>query len=68
MDAVPRLVDVDLIAPFHLCREAARLMSNQGEGRIINVTSIAGSTANAGDAAYIAAKGGLEALTWALAA
>ena len=37
-------------------------------GRIINVTSIAGPRARAGDAAYTAAKGGLEALTRALAA
>ncbi|MDM9384000.1 SDR family oxidoreductase [Chlorogloeopsis sp. ULAP01] len=68
LDAVRRLIEVDLIAPFNLCREAARLMSQQGEGRIINITSIAGSIAGAGDIAYTAAKGGLEALTRALAA
>src|SRR5262245_34131968 len=26
MDAVRRLINVDLVAPFHVCREAARLM------------------------------------------
>ncbi len=37
-------------------------------GRIINITSIAGRIARSGDAAYTATKGGLEALTRALAA
>ena len=47
---------------------SARLMIPRRSGRIINVTSIAGPLARAGDAAYIAAKGGLTALTRALAA
>ena len=68
MDAVRRLVEADLIAPFNLSREAARLMIENREGRIVNITSIAGPIAGAGDAAYTAAKGGLEALTRALAA
>ena len=68
MEAVRRLVEVDLVAPFKLCREAARLMIDQGGGRIVNVTSIAGPIADAGDPAYTAAKGGLEALTRAVAA
>ncbi|MFA7669493.1 MAG: SDR family oxidoreductase [Burkholderiaceae bacterium] len=64
-----RMLDVNLIAPFMLCREAAERMIQRGEGgRIINVTSIAGPIAGAGDAAYTAAKGGLAALTRALAA
>lgn len=63
-----RLLEVDLVAPFELCRRAARLMMERGEGRIVNVTSIAGSIARAGDAAYAAAKGGLDSLTRALAA
>jgi gluconate 5-dehydrogenase len=68
LDAVRQLVDVNLIAPFNVSREAARLMIDGGGGRIINVTSIAGPIANVGDAAYTAAKGGLEALTRSLAA
>jgi gluconate 5-dehydrogenase len=66
--AVRRLIEVDLIAPFNLCRQAARLMIEQGEGRIINIASIAALIAGAGDAVYTAAKGGLSALTRALAA
>ena len=68
MDAVRQLIDANLIASFNLCQEAARLMIENGEGKIINITSIAGPIAGAGDAVYTAAKGGLEALTRALAA
>lgn len=64
-----KLLEADLVAPFELARRAARLMIAQGcDGRIINITSIAGPLANDGDAAYTAAKGGLLALTRALAA
>lgn len=66
---VRKLLEADLIAPFELSRRAARLMiTNACGGRIINITSIAGAIANEGDAAYTAAKGGLAALTRALAA
>lgn len=68
LNAVRRLVETNLIAPFNLSRKAARLMIEQGEGRIINITSIAGPIADAGDAVYTTAKGGLEALTRTLAA
>ena len=67
--SVQALLNVDLVAPFELARRAAALMRAQGRGgRILNVTSIAGPLARAGDAAYTAAKGGLDALTRALAA
>jgi gluconate 5-dehydrogenase len=62
-----RLLEIDLVAPFHLAREAARLMIERRDGRIINITSVAGPIAHPGDAIYTAAKGGLEALTRALA-
>lgn len=68
MDAVRQLINADLVAPFNLSREAAKLMMENNYGRIINITSIVGQIAGAGDAVYTAAKGGLEALTRALAA
>ncbi len=68
LDDVRRLIEADLVAPFNLSRQAARLMIAAGGGRIVNITSIAGPIASAGDAAYTAAKGGLAALTRALAA
>jgi gluconate 5-dehydrogenase len=68
LEDVRAMFDVDLLAPFDVSREAARLMIPAKHGRIINITSIAGPLARAGDAAYTAAKGGLDALTRALAA
>jgi len=66
---VRRMLEVNLIAPFTLCREVAqRMIARDSGGRIINVTSIAGPIANTHDAAYTSAKGGLAALTRALAA
>lgn len=65
-DAVRRVIDVNLVAPLQLSRRVAAVMPVGG--RIINVTSIAGPIARAGDVAYTASKGGLEALTRALAA
>ncbi|RJF88590.1 SDR family oxidoreductase [Oleomonas cavernae] len=64
--AVRDLLEVSLVAPLHLARRAAALMP--AGGRIINITSIAGPIARSGDPAYTAAKGGLDALTRALAA
>ena len=68
LDDVRRLLDVDLVAPLGLARLAAAPMTAAGRGRIINVTSIAGPMARPGDAVYTTAKGGLAALTRALAA
>ena len=66
--ALRELLEANLVSAWHLCREAARPMRAQAFGRIINVTSIAGPIARAGDAAYTTGKGALEALTRALAA
>jgi gluconate 5-dehydrogenase len=62
-----RVSEVNLTASFGLARAALEKMLPQRNGRIIFVTSIAGPIARAGDAAYTAAKGGLAALTRALA-
>lgn len=69
LEDVRRLIEADLIAPFELGRRAAKLLIDKKcRGRIINITSIAGLIANKGDAVYTTAKGGLLALTRALAA
>jgi gluconate 5-dehydrogenase len=67
-EALRELLETNLISAWTLCREAARPMRAQRSGRIINITSIAGPIARAGDAAYTTAKGGLAAMTRALAA
>ena len=61
------MLDVNLAAPFDLARRAAMQMQAKGKGRIINITSIAADIAR-GDVLYTASKGGLAALTRALAA
>lgn len=73
LDALPaqalrELLETNLVGAWHLCREASVTMRRQGHGRLINVTSIAGPIARAGDAAYTTSKGALEAMTRALAA
>lgn len=69
LDDVRRVLDVNLVAPFELARQAARAMIARGTGgRIVNVTSVVADVGKPGDAAYIAAKGGLASLTRALAA
>ncbi len=67
-DDLTQMLAVNLTASFDMGKRAADLMARTGRGRIIMVTSIAGPRARVGDAAYIAAKGGLEALTRAFAA
>lgn len=66
--AIRALTDANLVAPLLIARAAARAMIAKGAGRIINITSIAGPIANRGDALYTITKGGLDALTRALAA
>jgi len=57
----------NLVAPYSLARAAAIGMKARGWGRIILLSSMSASHARAGDIAYISAKGGVEALTRALA-
>ena len=66
-EAFSEMLDVNLTAAFGMARAIAPGMAGGGRGAIVNVTSIAGPFARAGDIAYTAAKGGLEALTRALA-
>lgn len=61
-------LEANLIGAMWLARAAAQAMIPRKSGRIINVTSIAARMAIIPDAAYVASKGGLEALTHSLAA
>ncbi len=62
-----RVTAVNLDAPFALARAASRSMVAAGAGRIINIGSIMGTVARPTIPAYVAAKGGVAALTKALA-
>ena len=61
------VLDVDLSAPFRLARAALRGMLRRRAGRIIGISSLIGSTGNAGQVNYAAAKAGLVGMTKALA-
>ena len=61
------VLDVDLTAPFRLCRAALKGMVRRRAGRIVGISSIVGATGNPGQANYAAAKAGLAGMTKALA-
>jgi NAD(P)-dependent dehydrogenase (short-subunit alcohol dehydrogenase family) len=63
-----RVMDINLLGPFLLCREIGTLMLQQRSGSIINVASIAGLLGVADRSAYNASKHGLIGLTRTLAA
>mgnify|MGYP001578224730 CR=1 FL=1 len=62
-----RVIDVNLTAVFRICRSFAPHMQARGRGRIINIASVAGLRGVAGAVAYSASKGGVLALSRALA-
>lgn len=61
------VLEVNLVAPFHLARAASRHMIEANRGRIIMITSLAGDFAMPGDAAYPSSKAGLAGLVRSLA-
>ena len=62
-----KVIDVDLVGTFRVCREAARLMLPQGKGHIVVVSSIHALATYPERAAYAAAKAGVCGLVRALA-
>jgi NAD(P)-dependent dehydrogenase (short-subunit alcohol dehydrogenase family) len=62
-----RVLDINLQGTFYCCREAGKVMLAQGSGSIVNVSSVHASVGFERIAAYAASKGGVEALTKALA-
>ena len=63
-----KVMDTDLTACFLMAQQAARLMVKQGSGRIISLSSIMNHVARPNLVPYVAAKGGVSALTRAMAA
>jgi 3-oxoacyl-[acyl-carrier protein] reductase len=61
------VLDTNLKAVFRMSRSVMRTMMKQRYGRIINITSVVGSSGNAGQANYAAAKAGVAGMTRALA-
>ena len=62
-----KVLRINLDGPFICCKAIVPVMLKQKYGRIVNIASIAGKEGNPNAAAYAAAKGGLIALTKALA-
>ncbi|MDQ5832698.1 MAG: 3-oxoacyl-[acyl-carrier-protein] reductase [Actinomycetota bacterium] len=58
-----RVIDTNLTAAFRMTRRAMRPMIKARYGRIVNVASVVGPRANAGQANYAAAKAGLIGMT-----
>ena len=58
---------VNLSAAFWAAQAALKFMLRQKSGRIVNISSVVATTGNPGQANYCASKGGLEAMTRALA-
>ncbi len=61
------VIDTNLKAVFRMSKLVMRPMMKARYGRIVNITSVVGSSGNAGQANYAAAKAGVAGMTRALA-
>jgi 3-oxoacyl-[acyl-carrier protein] reductase len=63
-----KVIDTNLTAAFRMTRRAIRPMIKARFGRVINIASVVGPRANAGQSNYAAAKAGLIGMTKTVAA
>ncbi|TAM56391.1 SDR family oxidoreductase [bacterium] len=61
-----RVIEVNLVAPYLVCRAVVPRMLENGYGRIVNIASIAGKEGNPNASHYSASKAGLIGLTKSL--
>lgn len=61
------VINTNLKSCYNTCRALIRSMMKAKKGKIINISSVVGLTGNAGQINYAASKGGMIALTKALA-
>ena len=66
-DQWDQVMDVNLKGVFLCCKYAAKMMSDQQYGKIINISSASGQAGNIGQVNYAASKGGVIAITKTLA-
>lgn len=60
------VIELDLMAVFHVCHAIVPVMLDSGYGRIVNISSIAGKDGNPNASHYSAAKSGVIGLTKSL--
>jgi 3-oxoacyl-[acyl-carrier protein] reductase len=65
-DSFRKVIEVNLVAPFLICKAVVPFMLENGYGRIVNISSIAGKEGNPNASHYSASKAGLIALTKSL--
>ena len=61
-----RVIEVNLVAPYLVCRHVVPAMIDKGYGRIVNIASVAGKEGNPNASAYSASKAAVIALTKSL--
>ena len=66
-DDFDSVVDINLKSAFNTIRHVSPIMLKQRGGSIINITSVAGTRGNAGQANYSASKAGMIGLTMSVA-
>jgi NAD(P)-dependent dehydrogenase (short-subunit alcohol dehydrogenase family) len=67
LEFLEAVVKVNLLGSFHVAQQAARLMMARGGGAIVNIGSNVSTRAIHNRSAYLASKGGIDALTLAMA-
>ena len=67
VDTVRRVMDTNFTGAFLFAREAAKVMQKAKYGRIVNFTTVAVPLKLEGEAAYVASKAAVEALTRVMA-
>ena len=62
-DDFMKVINANLTSCFIGCRESMKVMRKKKFGAVVNIASIVGETGNAGQANYVASKGGVIAMT-----
>ncbi|MBU2533988.1 MAG: SDR family NAD(P)-dependent oxidoreductase [Alphaproteobacteria bacterium] len=62
-----KIMTINLTAPLLTCKAVAPIMKRQGQGRIVNITSVAGFAPSGSSIAYAVSKAGLNHLTKCMA-
>ncbi len=66
-EEIDYLLDINLTAAIHLCRAVSRIMLQEGDAGIINISSVVGHRGFKGSSVYGAAKAALDGLSRSLA-